>query len=110
MNALVQQLGSRVLGVLSGFDRLLLRGTLPEGKVQPDGERGVGRSFRSLNPYSPDDLKLLRLIADPRYVSSGLRNRDIREGLYGDSSDGSDHRRQSSRVSRKLRLLRAHGY
>lgn len=37
-----------------------------------------------------DTLQLLQLIADPRYVSSGLRNRDVREGLYGETSDASE--------------------
>lgn len=39
----------------------------------------------------------------------GFRNRDLRQALYGDSSDPTETRRLSSAVSRKLRLLRAHG-
>ena len=41
---------------------------------------------------------------------TGLRNRDLAEALYGETSaDPTERKRQSARVSRLLRLLRAHG-
>ena len=39
----------------------------------------------------------------------GFSNRDLRERLYGPCQDKDLKRRQSAAVTRKLRLLRAHG-
>lgn len=39
----------------------------------------------------------------------GMRNKDLRHKLYGDSKDQKLNRRQAAMVTRKLRLLRAHG-
>lgn len=79
------------------------------GRARPDGSRAARRRFRALNPLSPDDLKLLTAVSRPEFTISGLRNRDLRELLFGsDPSDAQERRRRSSAISRKLSLLRAH--
>lgn len=69
-----------------------------------------GRRSRALNPYSPDDLALLEAINRGEFAVNGFRNRDLRPYLFpkGEPS-AEDLRRQSSAITRKLRLLRAHG-
>ena len=68
-----------------------------------------GRRHRGLRPFDVEDVKLLETISRGEYLLSGLRNRDVRESLYGATEDPLERRRQSSRVSRKLAMLRAHG-
>ena len=69
-----------------------------------------GRKLRALNPLAADDLKLLVAVSDPKWLLNGLRNRDLAEALYGPTPDDpAERRRRSARVSRLLRLLRAHG-
>jgi hypothetical protein len=69
-----------------------------------------GRQVRALNPFAPDDLALLTAISDPKWLLNGLRNRDLAESLYGEEPDNPrECQRRSARVSRLLRLLRAHG-
>jgi len=69
-----------------------------------------GRQVRALNPLSGDDLGLLQAVGKGEYLINGLRNRDLRQTLYGAQPlDAKEKRRQSAAVTRKLRLLRAHG-
>lgn len=71
---------------------------------------GSGRKVRALNPLSEDDAALLKAVSDPKWALNGIRNRNLAETLYGPApEDGAERRRRSARVSRLLRLLRAHG-
>lgn len=80
------------------------------GRKKPDGTQTQSRTYRALNPLSPDDVTLLTAVSRAEFVISGLRNRDLRRLLYGDDpQDAKEKRRRSSAVSRKLALLRAHG-
>ena len=81
------------------------------GHEKPDGTRTRPRTFRALNPLSPDDIRLLTIIAQPKFGIAGLRNADVRVALFGadPTDDAKELRRRSSAVSRKLALLRAHG-
>ena len=58
----------------------------------------------------PNDLALLATVARGEFATAGFRNRDLRGWLYPAHSDSppAHHRRLSARVSRQLRLLRAH--
>jgi len=71
----------------------------------------AGRRFRAVRIGDPDDLALLKAISRGEFVTAGFRNRDLRHLLYPKSSIAptTDQRRLSAKVSRKLRLLRAHG-
>lgn len=68
-----------------------------------------GRRARGLSPLSPDDTKLLQAVSRGEFSISGFRNRDLRAILYGEPVDAATARRESGRVTRQLRLLRAHG-
>ena len=64
---------------------------------------------RGLNPLSADDKALLETVSRGEFLLNGLRNRDVRQRLFGASDDLATRRRQLAAVSRKLRLLRANG-
>ena len=67
----------------------------------------AGRRVRALRPWGLEDLALLRTIHRGEFALNGFRNRDLAAALYP-SATGQDKRRASSRVSQRLRLLRAH--
>lgn len=69
----------------------------------------AGRRFRAVRLGDPADLALLEAISRGEFVPAGLRNRDLRHLLYPQPKTQVDARRLSGRVSRLLRLLRAHG-
>jgi len=69
-----------------------------------------GRRHRALNPFQEDDARLLATVARGEFLIKGFRNADLRTALWGaDSDDPSERRRRTSRASRLLGLLRAHG-
>ncbi len=88
----------------------LCRRVVRPGRDKSDGGRTRPRTFRALNPLSPEDIHLLTLVSQPKFGISGMRNQDLRPALYDDTpTDPKEQRRQASAVSRKLALLRAHG-
>jgi hypothetical protein len=71
------------------------------------------RRVRALNPLAADDAKLLEAVSRHEFLINGLRNRDLRRILFAADAAGQDAptqaRKQAAAVTRKLRLLRAHG-
>jgi hypothetical protein len=68
------------------------------------------RRARALNPLAPDDAALLEAVGRHEFMINGLRNRDLRRLLFStDTVPDSEQRTRSAAVTRKLRLLRAHG-
>jgi hypothetical protein len=68
------------------------------------------RHARALNPLAPDDAQLLTHVSRHEFLIKGLRNRDLRSLLFGaDPVTSAEQRKRSAAVTRKLRLLRAHG-
>ena len=70
--------------------------------------RWHGQSFRALNPLAESDALLLSTINDGKFILGGLTNADLRSELYGTTRNPHRRRRQASRVTRLIRLLRAH--
>jgi hypothetical protein len=70
-----------------------------------------GRSMRALNPLAPGDVELLEAINRGEFLLNGFRNRDLRALLFGDAGETTpaESKRQAAKVTRLLRLLRAHG-
>jgi hypothetical protein len=69
-----------------------------------------GRKVRALNPLAVDDAALLTAISDPKWMVNGLRNRDLAAVLYpAPTTDATEKRQRSARVTRLIRILRAHG-
>lgn len=67
-----------------------------------------GRRYRALQPWSPKDSPLLDLLNDGAWLLNGLRNRDLRARLFPGEHTPEEDRRLAARVSRLLRLVRAH--
>jgi hypothetical protein len=68
-----------------------------------------GRPFRPLRPISPDDAAVFRLVLQGQFCIQGIRNADLRRHLMPEAETTPWARRQASgRISRLLRLLRAH--
>jgi len=68
-----------------------------------------GRRVRALNPLSAEDARLLEAVNRGEFAVNGFRNRDLRPLLFGRTDDPQQRRRASAAVTRRLRLLRAHG-
>jgi hypothetical protein len=70
-----------------------------------------GRPARALNPLAAEDAALLQAIHRGEFTINGFRNRDLRSLLFADApaTTPEEAKRQSAKVTRLLRLLRAHG-
>lgn len=69
-----------------------------------------GHRERAMNPYSPEDAKLLDAISHGELTLNGFRNRDLRVQLFDDEkASRQEQRRHAAAVTRKLAMLRAHG-
>jgi hypothetical protein len=69
-----------------------------------------GKRSRAINPLSSDDAKLLAAVNRGEFLINGFRNRDLRPLLYGSGTVApKEVRRRSAAITRKLRMLRAHG-
>lgn len=70
-----------------------------------------GRRVRALRIGDPNDLALLSATARGEFATAGCRNRDLRRLLYPTKRlvTVEESRKLSARISRQLRMLRAHG-
>lgn len=86
--------------------------TTPLGELAEQVTRRVtwqGRPVRGLNPLSSQDAALLTAVSRGEFTINGFRNRDLRAILYPTSSSPAEGRRKASKITRQLRMLRAHG-
>src|SRR6266705_2388419 len=69
-----------------------------------------GTSVIALHPFDPGDCALLEAVNRGEFTIHGLRNRDLQRLLYSTpATDKQQTRKRSAAISRKLRLLSAHG-
>ena len=68
-----------------------------------------GRRVRGLRPLEVEDQALLKATLRGEFAINGFRNKDLRSILFSSTTDPITKRRQSSNVTRRLRMLRAHG-
>jgi hypothetical protein len=97
----------RYLDAYAAVDEDMLLGQLTEPLCRHSQLKG--KRVRGLNPFRKDDLDLLSAISSGEFCLHGMRNKDLRLKLFGDCQDANTIRRQSAMVTRKLRMLRAHG-
>ncbi|HEX4129650.1 MAG TPA: hypothetical protein VHZ24_06380 [Pirellulales bacterium] len=70
---------------------------------------GDGGPARALNPLAPHDARLLAAVNRGEFALNGFRNRDLLPLVVGPrSADPREAKRQAAKVTRQLRLLRAH--
>jgi len=68
------------------------------------------RPYRALHPVSPEETALFQAVLFAGFLIRGFTNRTLQERLEPDLPDDEHRRRKASgRMTRKLRLLRAHG-
>jgi len=67
-----------------------------------------GRRYRALNPLSEQDARVLQVVSRGEFTVRGFRNRDLRERLCERTDDPKALKRDAARITRTLRLLRAH--
>lgn len=105
---LCQAANQRYLETLAQVDDTTPLGQLTAKLCQPATDNG--RRVRALNPFGAEDAQLLATVARGEFALQGFRNRDLRPLLFGaDELSPQQLRKQSAAVSRRLRLLRAHG-
>lgn len=68
-----------------------------------------GRSVRALNPLASNDAPLLEAVSRGEFLINGFRNRDLRKILFGTDASAESARSQMAKVTRMVRMLRAHG-
>jgi len=71
--------------------------------------RWNGRPVRALNPLADEDATLLEVVSRGEFLLEGFRNRDLRSILFGEAKSADIGRRQMAKVTRLIRMLRAHG-
>ena len=68
------------------------------------------RPYRALRPISPEDSRWFAVLLRGEFQLQGARNQDLRHDLVPEAeSDQAQRRKAAARVTRQLRLLRAHG-
>lgn len=102
-----QAANERYLQSLAAAETPTPLGELTADLCQP--VRWNRQRVRALNPLARDDAALLETIGRGEFLVNGFRNRDVRAHLFAPAGDPQTARRQSGAVTRKLRLLRAHG-
>lgn len=76
-------------------------------KVRVRAEIG-GRQVRPLKPWADPDMSLLQAIGRGEFITNGFRNRDIIPLLHAIPADPDQRRKLTAKLSRQLRILRAH--
>jgi|MudIll2142460700_1097286.scaffolds.fasta_scaffold23788_1 hypothetical protein len=105
--ALSQAANERYLSALSAVDTPIRLADLSAKHAQP--QRWRGKRVRALNLLGATDAALLHAVSRGEFTIKGLRNRDLRALLHSPAASAPERRRQAARVTRQLRLLRAHG-
>jgi hypothetical protein len=106
--AVSQKSNERYLDALATIDDATPLSELTDPLCRPT--RWNKQPVRALNPLGHDDAFLLAAVVRGEFLVNGLRNRDLCALLYPKpTQDAHEKRRRSAAVTRKLRLLRAHG-
>lgn len=105
--ALSQQVNARYLAALAAAAEPTALGTLSAPVCRR--VRFHGQPVRALNPLAAEDAALLAAVARGEFLITGCRNRDLRRLLFGEAGEAALARRRAGVVTRKVRLLRAHG-
>lgn len=102
-----QKINERMLQALASVDDSRRVEELTREIQKPT--RWKERRVRALHPWG-EDKDLLAAINKGEFLLNGFRNRDLQTFLYSTEPQSPEEaRRRSAAVSRKLRLLRAHG-
>ena len=102
-----QKANERYLDALAAADTSTSLGDLLQSVCQPTVWNG--KRIRALQPWSQQDVELFRAVCHGEFSVNGFRNRDLQALLFkGAPGSLQERQRRSGRVSRLLRMLRAH--
>lgn len=105
-----QAANERYLEAMASVENTPVLSELAEPLCKSVPGKSKGQRARGLNPLSSQDATLLQAVSRGEFTINGFRNRDIHMILFGPKpGDPASAKRQSAAVTRKLRLLRAHG-
>jgi hypothetical protein len=103
-----QKANERYLDALASVDESSTVAELVEDLTRP--VQWNGQRVRALRPLDAADSALLEAVGRGEFVVNGLRNRDLQRLLFDMAAESpQEAKRRSARVSRQLRMLRAHG-
>lgn len=103
-----QRINERYLEALAQVDDDTSLEELTQRLEQP--RRWKGHRVRALRPFSAEDQPWLRAVNRGEFSLNGFRNADLQRLIWGQATScPKERRRRSAQVSRRLRLLRAHG-
>jgi hypothetical protein len=103
-----QASNERYLDALASVDTSTPLGTLVSEICRP--AEWINKRIRALRPWAEEDMRLFRAVTRGEFNVNGFRNRDLQALLYDHPAESpEDQRRRSARVTRLLRMLRAHG-
>jgi hypothetical protein len=103
-----RQATERYLDALASLEEDATLHELVQRLSQP--RRWRKQRVRALHPFAPEDRALLEAVSRAEFTLNGFRNRDLRTVFFPrDAGNEREARRRSAWVSRRLRLLRAHG-
>lgn len=103
-----QASNERYLDALASVNTSTPLGEMVRGICSPTVFRG--KRIRALRPWSQEDTRLFLAVTRGEFAVNGFRNRDLQNILYdGRAESSQEKRRRSARVTRLLRMLRAHG-
>jgi len=102
-----QASNERYLNALAAADDEATLSELLASRCRPVEWRG--KRVRGLQPLGKDE-QLLRTISQGEFMINGFRNRQLRDALFTTpAKDPAEAKRQSAKITRQLRMLRAHG-
>ena len=103
-----QRSNNRLIDALASVDDSRSIEELTAGIQRPT--TWSGRRVRALRPWADDKELLTAVNRGDFMLAPGFRNRDLQALLYPQEAESaSERRRRSAAISRKLRMLRAHG-
>jgi hypothetical protein len=103
-----QAANDRYAEALAALDTTTPLGQLAAAVCRPVSKEG--KRYRAIHPFSAEDRALLEAISDGKHATAGFCNRDLASRLYpAKSADQAARGRLASKISYRLRILRAHG-
>ncbi len=105
---LSQASNDRYLDALASIDTATPLGELVRRICAPTCWNG--KRVRALRPWSQEDTPLFQAVIRGEFAVNGFRNADLQAHLYDRPAQSPEEKkRRSARVTRQLRMLRAHG-
>ncbi len=102
-----QAANERYLDALAATDTSIPLGKLFHSICMPTTYNG--KRIRALHPWAQEDVELFRAVCHGEFCVNGFRNRDLQTLMFSKAPTSlKEKQSRSARVSRQLRMLRAH--